>query len=886
MPPLKTVLSSLTLAVSLGSAQPAPVLDRDLFFGEIEIGGAQISPDGQFISFLRPNKGVRNIWLKKAGEPFSAARPLTAEAKRPITSYFWTRDSRFLLYSMDKDGDENFNIYAVSPTAAAGEKTGVPPLRDMTGLKGVRVQIYDLPKSKPGILYLGLNDRDKAWHDLYELDIATGAKSLLRKNTDRIAGWVFDNKAQLRLAVRSADDGSTEIMRVDPDKFAKIYSCGVLETCGPVRFDKANKLVYFVDNKGAKDLMDLNLMDPATGQLTPVESDPLKRVDFGGAVFSDLTDELVATTYEDDRVRIVWKNRQREADYQWLQSKLPNAEIRHGSHTTDENLWLVSAFSDTEPGATYLFDRKNRKLELQYKVRERIPREHLAKMEPVRYESSDGLEIPAYLTLPKGVPAKNLPVVVVPHGGPWGRDSWGYSGMAQFLANRGYAVLQPNFRASTGFGKKFLDKGNGEWGRKMQDDLTWGVKWLTQKGIADPKRVGIMGGSYGGYATLAGVAFTPEVYAAGVSIVGPSNLFTLLDSIPAYWEAGRKILYARMADPGTEEGKKRLREMSPLFAADKIKTPLMVQQGANDPRVNQAESDQIVIALRDRGFPVEYLVAPDEGHGFLRPVNMLAGMAAAEQFFAKHLGGRAQQGGTAEVVARLKEITVDPKTVALAKKVDASAGAPKPAAPILTGLFTYKTAIAVGGQNIPVQLSTEIKQENGKIVAVDTMKMPMGEAKDTAILDPATLNVLNRAMTQGGGGMTIEFKDGKATGSMKMGGAERPINADLGGPVFADAAGAQQAIAALPLAEGYSAVYRNFDLQKAKLKLMQLKVAGSEAVTVPAGAFDCWKVEVTPTEGGADKMTLWVSKSDRKAVKMVSVMSQMGGATVTSELTK
>ena len=256
-------------------------------------------------------------------------------------------------------------------------------------------------------------------------------------------------------------------------------------------------------------------------------------------------------------------------------------------------------------------------------------------MKPIRYKSSDGLEIPAYLTLPKGPAPKNLPLLVIPHGGPWARDTFGYNPLAQFFANRGYAVLQPNFRGSTGYGKKFLNAGNNEWGGKMQDDITWGVKHLVAQGIADPKRVAILGGSYGGYATLAGVAFTPDLYAAAVSIVGPSNLLTLLESIPPYWEAGRKMFHMRMGDPTTPEGKKQLERQSPLNSAAKIKTPLLVVQGANDPRVKKAESDQIVIALRDRKFPVEYIVAPDEGHGFARPVNNMAMYAAIEKFLCE-----------------------------------------------------------------------------------------------------------------------------------------------------------------------------------------------------------------------------------------------------------
>ena len=888
MPLLRQFAIAMFVFNTASSAQQPPIIDRELLFGEIEIGGAQLSPDGKYISFMKPLKGVRNVWVKKTGEPFAAARPMTAEPKRPLSGYFWTRDSRYILFTKDKDGDENFNVYAVDPAAAPDAATGVPPARDLTGVKGARVYIYSLPKSQPDTVFLGLNDRDKAWHDLYKLSLSTGEKTLLRKNTDRVSGWVFDNAGNLRMAERSAENGDTELLRVDADKFTKIYSCSVLETCSVERFDKDNRRVYIITNQGdSRDLVELALLDPATGKTEKVESDPANRVDFLGALFSDKTDELVATVYMDEKQKIYFKNKEFEADYRWLQSKLPGYEISHGSRTADESLFLVTAYSDREPGEVYLFDRKYKKLELQYKNREKIPRDSLSEMKPIRFESSDGLEIPAYLTLPKGLEAKNLPLMVVPHGGPWARDGWGPNGLAQFLANRGYAVLQPNFRGSTGYGKKFINKGNGEWGRKMQDDLTWGAKYLEQKGIADPKRVGIMGGSYGGYATLAGVAFTPDVYAAAVSIVGPANQMTLLDSIPAYWEAGRKTLYARMADPGTPEGKKRLMEMSPLFSANKIKTPLMVMQGANDPRVNKAESDQIVVALRDRGFPVEYIVAPDEGHGFLRPVNMMASMAAAETFLAKHLGGRAQEGGTPEVMTRLKEITVDPKTVTLAKKVDAAAvTVPKIAARPKPATDHYASKIEVGTQSIPIEISSEVREDGGRIVFADTMKSPMGEAKDTVWLDPETLTLLKRTVSQGPASIEIEYKDGKVTGSMKMNGQDKPISADTGGPLFADGAGQQYSIAALPLAEGYAATFRNFDVQSAKTKLYEAKVTATEPVTVPAGAYNAFKVEIASADGGAGKITIWVDKDTRKPVKIQAIMPQMGGAKLTSELTK
>jgi dipeptidyl aminopeptidase/acylaminoacyl peptidase len=665
---------ALTLAVAAAAAPLAaiagaaladqpPLIDRNLFYGEVTIAGAQISPDGRYLSFLKPFKGTRNIWVKGADEPFSAARPVSAEATRPIRSYFWSHDSKYILYVQDSGGDENFNVYAIDPTLPADPKKGVPPTRALTNLKGVRTEIFAVPKAKPDILYIGLNDRDPKWHDLYELSISSGAKKLLRKNTDEIAVWQFDDSGTLRLAVRTTKNGDTETLRVDADGFKTIYSCSVLENCSAFDFDAGGKNVYFATNKGALDLTELEMLDVATGATTKVEGDPDKRVDLYNVEISQLDHRILFTEYEGDMFRRYFKDRPFETDYDWLQSKLPGLEISFGARSNDENIWIVSAHSDTEPGIVYVWNRKAKTLVQQYRVREEIQRDALAQRKPYHYKSSDGLDIPAYLTLPVGLPAKNLPLVVYPHGGPWARDSFGYDTNAQFLANRGYAVLQPNFRASTGYGKKFLNAGNGEWGRKMQDDITWGVKSLVASGVVDPKRVGISGGSYGGYATLAGVAFTPTLYAAAVAYVAPSNLITLLDAIPPYWEAARKQMYTRMGDPTTPQGKALLTAESPLTQAKAIVTPLLVVQGKNDPRVNVRESDQIVAAVRDNGKPVKYLVAPDEGHGFARPINTLAYVTAMEDFFAQYLGGRSQKQVPADVAAKLKDITVDPQTV-------------------------------------------------------------------------------------------------------------------------------------------------------------------------------------------------------------------------------
>jgi dipeptidyl aminopeptidase/acylaminoacyl peptidase len=879
-------------ALALGSTALAgaaeglpPLLDRELFFGNPEIAGAQLSPDGQFVAFLKPWKDTRNIYVKKTSEAFDKARLLTTEAKRPIAGFFFSRDSKLVLYVKDNDGDENFNVWAVDPSGPNAAGSEAPASRNLTDAKGARAFIYAVPKATPDAIYVGLNDRDAAWHDVYKVTISTGARELVRKNTEKIAGWDFDLEGRLRLAARVADNGDTEILKVGPDGFKTIYSCTVFETCGTDRFHKDGKRVYMQTNKGDVDLTRLVLFDPETGKEELVESDPMIRVDFGNAIFADATDELVGTAYEDERVRLYFRDKAWEADYKFLQGKFPGKDLSLDSSSADDRVVLITARSDTDPGERYLFDRNTKKLSLQYKVRERIPREHMASMKAVRYASSDGLEIPAFLTLPKGATAKNLPAIVLPHGGPWARDSWGFNNLAQFIANRGYAVLQPNFRGSTGYGKKFLNAGNKQWGDKMQDDVTWGVKYLVAQGIADPKRTGIMGGSYGGYATLAGVAFTPDVYGAAVAIVAPSNLITLLDSIPPYWEAGRIIFHERMGNPKTPEGKAQLVRQSPLNSAAKIKTPLLVVQGANDPRVKRAESEQIVIALRDRGFPVEYILAPDEGHGFARPVNNMALWAASERFFANHLGGRFQPEMTPEVTKRLAELVVDPKTVVLTKPVaTASVGVPKVAFPWSAGKASYSGKIEAGGQTMPISTTQTIEEQGGNWVVTGTAKLPMGDATDITTLDKATLVPRKRVIKQGPAAIELAFADGKATGTVAMGGEPKPLSVDLGGELFADGVGGNESIASLPLAEGFSTTYRNFDVRQQKVQMKQAKVIGAESVTVPAGTFDAWKVEIASAEGEPGQTTIWVAKDSRKVVKLSATLPQMGGAVVTSEL--
>jgi dipeptidyl aminopeptidase/acylaminoacyl peptidase len=645
--------------------EPAPLIDRELFFGDPEISGAQISPDGQWVSFLKPYEGARNIWIKPADAPFSEARPVTAD-ERPVPGYFWSRDSRRLLYVQDKGGNENFHVWAVDPAAAPGDKN-VPPARDLTPIDGVRAQIYSVPKNAPDKIIVGLNDRDPSYHDVYTVDLGTGERQLLRANLENVGFWIFDNEGALRLAYRSLPGGGAELMRVVMDGFLTLVTTTFEEDMTPVGFHTDDRRVYLETNKGDRDLSELLLLDIETGDMEFVERDPEGEVDFGNAVFHPDTDELLATAYVGDRLRVYPKTEFAQKLWDGMRKALPEGELGVASTSRDMSRLLVSVSSDVDPGSMYMYDAAAGTATLQYRSRPDLPSEHLSPMQPVRYQARDGMTIHGYLTVPKGVEAKNLPVVMYIHGGPWARDYWGYEPYAQFLANRGYAVMQVNYRSSTGYGKAYLNAGNRQWGTgAMQHDVTDAVQWLIDEGIADPAKVAIFGGSYGGYATLAGVTFTPDLYACGIPYVGPSNLITLIESFPEYWKPFLEgSWYRRVGNPDVESDREDLIARSPLYHCDNIKAPLLVVHGANDPRVKQHESDQIVVALRSKGKDVEYVVAPDEGHGFRAPGNRKALAVAMEKFLAKQLGGRFQEDVRPETQQRLDEITVDVSTVTL-----------------------------------------------------------------------------------------------------------------------------------------------------------------------------------------------------------------------------
>ena len=879
--------------------QLPPMIDRDLFFGDPKISGSQISPDGKYMSFIKPYNDVMNVWVKPIDEPFEEATPVTAD-DRPVSGYFWSEDSERILYVQDKGGNEDFHIYSVDPDGAVEADSGVPAATDLTPMDGIRAYIYAVPEATPESIIIGLNDRDPALHDVYRLNIRTGDRELLIENEANIAGWTTDLSGTVRLATRQTSDGGTEVLKVADGKLGEVlYTCNWQETCGPMRFHTDGQRVYLQSNKGEDvDLIGLFLMDVDSGETELVEFDPEKQVDLSGAIFSEASDELLATVYTGDRQRIYPKSEKLKKALEFLRAELPDGEISFSPQTSDDRLVKVVVSRDVDPGTVYLYDWQNNTVEKLYETRPELPKDALASMQAIRYEARDGLSIPAYVTLPAVDQKKNLPLVAVIHGGPWARDTWGYDPVHQFLANRGYAVFSPNFRGSTGYGKAFLNAGNNEWGEAMQDDITDGIKHLVEQGTVDPDQVCIMGGSYGGYATLAGLTFTPEVYKCGVDIVGPSNLITLLNSIPPYWGPIRKIFTQRMGDPSTEEGKAQLKAQSPLNSVDRIEDPLLVIQGANDPRVKQAESDQIVVAMREKGLPVEYIVATDEGHGFRGKENRLAMFARVESFLGDHLGGRAQTDMSDDIAARLKDITVDVSSVEmpeLATSLDAARTAPLPgvdASRLRTGTVKYESSFNAQGQDMQINTTRTVsmdEMDGQQVVKLEgAAEGPMGSGTDLFILEADSLKPIRREAAQGPATINIDYGSDAVTGAIKAGPQEIPISVELDAPAFGSEGALEAALLGMALAEGYSDTLRVAEAgMQQRVRFFEVAVDGTETVQVPAGSFDTYKVQLKAMDGEGGDQTLWITReSPRMIVKTVGKLPpQMGGAEITSVLT-
>jgi dipeptidyl aminopeptidase/acylaminoacyl peptidase len=626
------VCVGLLLAPAAVRAELPPLIPRTVLFGNPEKMGPQLSPDGKQLAYVAPDKrNVLQVWLRTVGKDDD--RVLTADKKRGIRIFFWAYDGEHLIYLQDKDGDENHHVHAVNLKTSAD--------RDLTPFKGVKAMIVDVDPVAPRELLVGLNEKDRKKFDVYRVPLAGGEPRLDTDNPGNIVGWTADAKFQIRAAsARTPDGGSDLLVREAPDKeWKKIRHWGPEEEGHPVLFPEDGNILYMIANHDA-DTSRLLKLDLATGKEEVVAEDP--EYDVGGVLVHPTKRTIQAVSFNRDKV--TWKVLDPDiaADFQAL-AKIRPGQFKVTSRDLADKTWLVAYTTDDGPVYYYAYDRGTKQGKLLFSHQPKLEGLALAHMEPISFPARDGLTIHGYLTTPVGVPAKNLPTVLLVHGGPWARDAWGFDPMAQWLANRGYAVLQVNYRGSSGYGKKFLNAGNREWARKMHHDLLDGVTWLEKKGVADPKKVAIMGGSYGGYATLVGLAFSPDVFACGVDIVGPSNLVSLLKTIPPYWGPMKALFTKRVGDLEKEEG--FLKERSPLFYVDRIKAPLLIGQGANDPRVKQAESDQIYEALKKAGRDVQYVIYADEGHGFARPENRLHFYALAEAFLGKHLGGRVEPVG-------------------------------------------------------------------------------------------------------------------------------------------------------------------------------------------------------------------------------------------------
>jgi dipeptidyl aminopeptidase/acylaminoacyl peptidase len=619
-----------------------PLIPRDHLFGNPSRSQGKISPDGQWLSWLAPREGVMNVWVAPRAEP-DTAKAITRSTDRPIREHFWAPDARSVGYIQDKEGDENYLLYRID--IATGEETCLTPFED------TRVQVVGSSRTILDEILVGLNNRDPQWHDVHRLNLNTGALELVYEN-NAFAGFLADDTLTLRMALAQNEAGGTDYFRIEggvvEDEPFETTAMEDSLTTAPAGYTTDGSVLYWLDSRG-RDTAGLFAQDTGTGERRLIASHD--KADISGTMGHRHTGEVQAwaATY----LKTEWTAIDPDIGtaLEWLRKQF-SGEFGVMSRTDDDRTWIVWNDPGTAPIATFIYDRDAQELTPFYVTRPELEGAPLQKMHPVEIPARDGLTLPSYLTLAAGSaadgadrPAEPGAMVLLVHGGPWARDSFGYDPLHQLLANRGYSVLAVNYRGSTGFGKGFINAANKQWGLAMHDDLIDAVEWAVAEGIAARDKVAIMGGSYGGYATLAGLTFTPEVFACGVDIVGPSNLETLLSTIPPYWAPMVKIFHERMGNPETEEGLALLRAASPLHKADRITRPLLIAQGANDPRVKQSESDQIVEAMKSAGIPVTYVLFPDEGHGFARPENNIAFEAISENFLAECLGGRAEPLG-------------------------------------------------------------------------------------------------------------------------------------------------------------------------------------------------------------------------------------------------
>ncbi len=630
-------------------APETPLIPRDSLFGNPEKTQARISPDGRHLSWIAPRDGVLNVWVAPVGDA-TAAKPVTNDRQRGIREHFWMPNGTHVLYLQDQGGDENWRLHGVEIA------TGTD--RDLTPLPGVQAQVIGLSPERPGTVLVGLNDRVPEWHDVYEIDVATGERKLVLKNEENFSGFFEDLQLVPRLATRSLADGD-EILRRTPGGWERVLRVSQADTLttGPITIEQGGKTALLLSSVD-RNTSALVRLDLATGDVKLVAQD--ERADIADVWLAPRTRALQAYTVEYLTVTHTALDAAVAKDIEAL-TKALGPGFAAVSGTLDDRRWVIAADQPEQALSYHLYDRDSGAVTKLFDSRPALAGAPLVAMTPVEIRARDGLTLVGYLSRPRGVTGP-VPLVLNVHGGPWARDSFGFDPEHQWLANRGYAVLAINYRGSTGFGKAFVNAGDREWAGKMHDDLIDAIEWAVRENITTPDKIAIYGGSYGGYATLVALTFTPTRFACGVDIVGPSNLKTLLESIPPYWKSFFEELSRRVGDPRTEEGRKLLEERSPLTHTAAIARPLLIAQGANDPRVKQAEADQIVSAMKVKGIPVTYVLYPDEGHGFARPQNRNSFYAISEGFLAQCLGGRYEpvgddfQGSSLEVRVGAKNV--------------------------------------------------------------------------------------------------------------------------------------------------------------------------------------------------------------------------------------
>jgi dipeptidyl aminopeptidase/acylaminoacyl peptidase len=620
---------AVALLASCGRGE-VKLIPKEVLFGNPEKARARISPDGTKLAYVAPSNDVMNVWVRTIGEKDD--RVVTADSNRGIYRYLWAQDGGHILYLQDTGGNENWLLYSVD--LESGD------VDTLTPYEGVQVRLVDYGKHHPNTLLFAMNKQDPRLHDVYSLKLDTGDIKLVARNPGNILGWMADYDQKVRGAVAMTPDGETELLvRGDEDatwENVLTWSDEDNMVSSPISFTKDGGSMLMIDSRNAN-AGRLVRLDLATNELTIIAED--ETYDVSDVMLNPDTYKVEAVAFDRDRTEWTALDDAVAADFKAIRA-LDDGEFSVTSYDNAYDKWTVAFTKDDGPISFYIYDRASKKGDFLFVHRPELTEYTLAKMEPISFESRDGLTIHGYITYPPRSSRRNLPMVLDVHGGPWARDNWGYNPEAQWLANRGYVCLQVNFRGSTGYGKEFLNAGDKEWGGKMQDDLVDAVHWAVNKGIADPARVAIFGASYGGYAALAGATFTPDLFCCAVPMMGPSNLVSFLESIPPYWTTMQEMMYKRVGDPRTEE--EFLKSRSPLFKVDQVKIPMLIAQGANDVRVVQAESDQFVQAMKDKGLDVEYMVFPDEGHGFVKPENRLKFYGETEKFLAKCLGGRVE----------------------------------------------------------------------------------------------------------------------------------------------------------------------------------------------------------------------------------------------------